>query len=326
MAKNEKGVVVENKEISENVETKRFDSFDINSFVGESEHKNYTLEDFKKLKESGEKFFYSFSRMSSSGCLSDWIGSDIEVRLDSEDLDGYKRKSVSRHVRAAMLDEEYGVVVVDIFEADNHTVVKVSASEVFAEQKAVLIDELDKGIELKKYIKVPARVVGLTGIDRATGKPDRSIVMLNIGGLGILGFVRLKEWSRCYTSTFRYCVKIGDVIEVVVLEKTKWKSGELYACSRRLTIDKDPWENIEKRLPQGTIVKVMCTDKTDKNFFGTVKGIPEINAYCHYPNIENGGHSSITPGTEYTGIVATVNEKKKMLRIRMVMSDSDGEK
>lgn len=59
----------------------------------------------------------------------------------------------------------------------------------------------------------------------------------------------------------------------------------------------------------------MCTSKTLKNFFGKIEGVSGINAYCEYPG--DSQNIKISIGITYQGYVYVVNEKTKLLRVRI---------
>lgn len=272
----------------------------------------YTMEFFKKCLEEKTVFSYEFTFIDGRGSLYSYEeDGDIEVRMSTKEMEGFSRK-LSGDEKTEILASSYKVVVHHIDEQEK--MVFLSASEVFREPREKLIQLINEGIEKKIYVRTPARVYAVTGKDKETKKTNNSVLMVDIGGLGIVGAVRLKEWSTSYTNSYKGRVKPGDIIEVVVTGKQAWKSGMIYDCSRRRTIDFNPWKGIEEKAPKGTVVRVVCTDLTPKNFFGVVKGVPEINAYCEYPNDPN---MNIVVGEEYVGRVAKVSEKTKLFRVRI---------
>lgn len=82
-----------------------------------------------------------------------------------------------------------------------------------------LISEIEKGLKEREYIRVPAVVVSVSGRTKDTKQKDYSIAVINIGGLGILGYVHKNNWSKSYTKSLLYAAEPGMVIDVVVTEK-----------------------------------------------------------------------------------------------------------
>lgn len=268
------------------------------------------LEVFEKRQQQNEIFNYEFTFSDGRGGLYAYED-DVKVYMSNRQLDGFSKKFF-REDKEAALKREYSVVVTNIDKEDR--VVHVSANKACEAPRNELIALIDEGIRTKEYVKVPARVVKVTGYDEKRGVC--TILIVDIGDLGIAGAIRVDDWSCTFTNGFDYIVKPGEIIDVVITNTLSWKSGEVYECSRKLTLTEDPWKDIEKRVPVKTAVRVTCICRSERNFWGVLKGVPELNVYCEYPDPEN-GFIPIVEGEDYTGYVAKVNEETTLLRVRI---------
>lgn len=106
------------------------------------------------------------------------------------------------------------------------------------------------------------------------------------------------------------------VIDVVVTEKKIWGRDTAYECSRRDTIDFDPWAGIEQKMRKNMTVRVRCNGREDGRYYGSIEGLPEINVFCYYPEEETGIH--VEEGKYYIGVVRKVSEEDHDLRVRTV--------
>lgn len=209
------------------------------------------------------------------------------------------------------------VMVIDVNREKSE--VTVSIKKAYEEPKNKLIEELDARLEAGECVVVPAELISFSSRDYGiNGYEVYRVALVNVGGIGILGAVRLKEWSTAFTyGYYPSMAQSGDVFNVVITGKMRWRNDMIYDCSRRLALEGDPWENIEKKFPSRTKVCVTClSSKVMKGtFLASVDGLPEIVAVCDLP--EN-GHIKIMTGASYFGFVRRVSEKKKFIRIRIV--------
>lgn len=152
----------------------------------------------------------------------------------------------------------------------------------------------------------------MIGVKGAAGSNH---TIIDIGNIGILGVIKMKDWGVAYTDNLRLETKYGDIIRVKVIKQIRWDGKVAYSCSRKEALEEDPWKDIETRLPKHSTVKVTCTSKTLKNFFGKIEGVTGLNAYCEYPDeVRN---IDIITGDTYKGYVCAVNEETKLLRVRI---------
>ena len=182
-------------------------------------------------------------------------------------------------------------------------------------EEAKLRKELEDGLLASvtkgEGIEVPAMVVAV----RNGFNNDREVLFVDIAGMGIPGSIRLIEWSSCFTESFQYAAKLGEVVNVVVCGVSHWNSGNLFDCSRRLALKEDPWKDIEKKAPHNANVRVTCISLARNRFYGMIDGISDLNCYCEYPDKDL--NIRIAPGIEYVGYVSRVNEANRLLRVRI---------
>lgn len=268
-----------------------------------------TLDDYKKLKEDGTIFRQTFSVINNQNTLYAYTAGGVTLKMTSKHIDGFYH---GKHAfnKSEALNKEYNVTVIDVVEDEN--LVYVSANVANAEPRAKMCALLNEGIESGEYKVVKARVVGITSNEQ---QPGREACLLNIGGLGIIGMIRLGEWSRCYTASFRTILQKEDIIRVAVIGTARWSSSDdpVYVCSRKVLLPENPWENIEEKLRVRSIVRVKCVDCHRDHFFGKIEGFEEINAYCFYPEDPE---CTIEVGKTYVGVIAKCNEKTRNLKVR----------
>ena len=216
-------------------------------------------------------------------------------------------------------------VIVEKVDFDSQTVtVKEVARE--AGKRAEVIQALKSGIGEREFIRVPATVIGFTGVDRATGAKDDSVILLDIADLGIAGAIVRKDWTTTGIKNLRHSVKVGDVEEVAVTGICKWTSGQLFECSRRAVMEADgidPWEGIEQRFPKRTQVVISPIELREKCFFAVTENLRDIEILGYYPDREGTGLDGISLGEKYIGCIAKVSESERKLCVR-VLGKFDG--
>lgn len=294
-----------NKSVNNDIKTKKFEGVDFSKYIKgiNVTTANEMLDMYEIKKNMKEVFTYDFSCADPKGSLYTLEECGVTVWMGKKDIDSFDNQFLSRMDK---LKQTHSVMVTKIDRDEKK--VYVSSAIAVDGPKNTLISAMEQGIASQEYVVVPASIIKFTGRD------EYSVALVNIGGLGIVGAIRLSEWSIAFTKSFRYTVKPGDVVNVAILRKIKWSSGMVYDCSRKATISFDPWKGIEEKLPVKTNVRVTCICKEEKKFFGTVHGIPELNVFCEYPD----NHEIIiSEGSEYVGYVYKVNEKKRNLCVRI---------
>ncbi len=85
--------------------------------------------------------------------------------------------------------------------------------------------------------------------------------ILGIEGAGVEGVVPLKELSTGHTEDIHDLVKVGDVLEVVVISTIgKDKENGSYLLSKRRLDAKKVWEDIEKDYQEGKVIEAPVTN------------------------------------------------------------------
>lgn len=291
-----------------NIVIEKFNGFDLSKYVNSTESNIDGIAEYTKKMARKEIFKMSFTCADEFGNLYDYHNG-VRVQMDNKQITGF---SYNPKHKAQHLGVNYTVTVVDVNEETK--TVKVSSFAALKGPREQLEKALKVGIENERYLRVPAVVVGTNKYKDKNN--SFTVALINIGGLGIPGAIRLAEWSTAYTKTFWHTIQAGMNIEVVVTGQQNWKTGDVFDCSRRLALDFNPWENIEERLPAKTSVIVKCTSKEARNFFGIIDNLPEINVYCEYP--DPGSNIRIVEGAEYVGYVYRVREESKLLKVRIL--------
>lgn len=270
------------------------------------------LEYYEKLRDEKQVIDVRFSAIDKKGELYVYLPNGIRLSMPSRNIDGFTHDPTYKEALSNYLCQDCPVIVMSVNREEK--VVTVSMREATAKPRAKLLDALEQGIEEQVYVKILAQVVALSGKQETENGPVYHVAILNLGGFGVSGFVKIADWSPCFTKTLEYIVHVGDVIEVAVTGKAQWKTGMVYECKRAI-LQGDPWEGIEKRLPKNSTVRVKCIYKEKNRFFGSILGVPEIIAYCFYPEDDS---VYITNGGEYLGYVSKCNEARKELKIRIL--------
>ena len=294
----------------EKIKVKKFND---STCIDKKESVDQELNRYEQAKKENAVIKVNFTAIDKKATLYTFLSNGIKICMPAKHIDGFAHDPQKKELLAKYLARSYSAKVIKI-DRENR-VVTVSINAALSEPRKNLVSAIEKGIEDKVYIQVPARVMYLAGRDSTTHEKDYSIAMLNLGGLGITGFVHKRDWSPCFTRTLKNVAKPEDVIDVVVTGKANWESGTVYECNRGVTVDADPWKDIEEKLPKNTTVRVTCIYREDRKFFSTIQGLPEINAYCYYPDDSLGIH--VEPGKDYIGFVAKVSEERKMIQIRI---------
>ena len=237
--------------------------------------------------------------------------------MPAEELAGPNHNDVRRRVS---LVKEYPVVVKDVNHETKTIIVSHQLALSLAREK--LLKDIVKGLEEGTPVRTKARV---DFIREST--TSNHFLQLNIGGVGLRGHLFKNDWSTCYTSDIRSFAKVGDIIDVEivdVLAPKNYKIGNeittsskkvVFHCSRKNTITFNPWEGIETKYPVGTTVIITCVHKDTGKFFAKVDGISELNALCLYPDTDA---FYIREGGRYQAFVKKVIEDEKVLILKPV--------
>lgn len=293
------------------------DSIKIRTYSGEVHIKNASdesaIKKYEQYMNSKEIMDVQFSAL--QGKIG-FVGYDgkIKIIMSTKNVDGFSHSPIYNEALEKYLFSPCPVVVTKVDKKKKE--VHVSMVNALSGPRENLISEIEKGLKEREYIRVPAVVVSVSGRTKDTKQKDYSIAVINIGGLGILGYVHKNNWSKSYTKSLLYAAEPGMVIDVVVTEKKIWGRDTAYECSRRDTIDFDPWAGIEQKMRKNMTVRVRCNGREDGRYYGSIEGLPEINVFCYYPEEETGIH--VEEGKYYIGVVRKVSEEDHDLRVRTV--------
>lgn len=271
-----------------------------------AEKSERVLDRYEALFKDKTAFEMGFDFVDKSGALYT-NESDVRISLSGT---AFRLFETDREKQRAGLTRKYNVTVSRVDRRKK--TVELNEVSAGAEDYKTAVEEIEKALAGGNSIEVPAYVVG-------TYKYNREVLLIDILGLGIVGGVRIREWSPCYVTTFNGRYTVGMKINVVItgknLKYSHSTTSMIYDCSRRLAFKEDPWKDIEKRAPKNSSVKILATDLLEKHFFGKVLGIDEINVFCEYPDNKE---LKIVPGATYIGYVYNVSEARQNLKCRML--------
>jgi small subunit ribosomal protein S1 len=128
------------------------------------------------------------------------------------------------------------------------------------------------------------------------------------------GLVHISELSWGYPEDPREVVSEGDIVEVVILDCNE--------AERRISLSMrqaqpDPWENIDEKYPEGTIIKGPVTKLTD---FGAFIKLEEgVEALLHVSEISweriESPRDALKEGEEIEAEVIKVDPSKRKIRL-----------
>lgn len=268
------------------------------------------LEDYEKKLQNDEIFEMMFTQQDYEIGL--WTyDQGVKVLLKNEELADGK----FRYLLNGALARPFSVKIKDI-DKENKTV-NVSFKAAQKEVCPRIIEEIADGLKAKQKIVVPARVRFIS-----TEGDVATFCFVDILGLGINGIIRRNEWSHENVRDLRDVTKPGDVINVAIqgYSKRSTLAAPRFICSRKATIAapsmEKSWDQIEERYPRFTHVVVKCVDRREGFFIGRLVGVDDApSAYCLYPEYDKKIY--IGTGRFYAGYVKTVDEEKRIFRIKI---------
>lgn len=268
------------------------------------------LEDYEKKLQNNEIFEIMFTQQDYDIGL--WsYEQGVKILLKNEELADGK----FRYLLHGALARPFSVKIKDIDKENK--IVNVSFKEAQKEVRPRIIEEINDGLKSKQKIVVPARVRFIN-----TEGDVSTFCYVDILGLGISGILRREEWSHEHVKDLRDVTKTGDVINVAIQGESKKSTlaAPRFICSRKATIaapsNEKNWEKIEERYPRFTHVVIKCITRREGFFIGRVVGVDDApSAYCLYPDYDKGIY--VGTGRFYAGYVKTVDEEKKIFRIKI---------
>lgn len=270
-----------------------------------------TLERYQKYMESEEILKISFKASNAEGDL--WVmDGEVKIMLPNKELNGVKYNAI---YRASKLEESYNVKVIHVDVEQKIAVVSHFAIKENAQKR--ILSKINSLLEQNTACIIPARVVQVYP----------NIIVLNIAGLNIPGYLPIKEWSPAYVFDLNEFVSRGELIKIAVTKKTEaggkirktyfnWTSQGVYECSRRLIVP-DPWDNMKNIFHEGDIVEVQCTNKTDGHFHGILNGILDLRVYgkLFRGGTKNLKWNDIIIGCRYQCFIYKIDHERKNIAV-----------
>ena len=125
---------------------------------------------------------------------------------------------------------------------------------------------------------------------------------------GVEGLVHISEISWEKVTNPSLFVKVGDVIDVVVVEKNE-KDLKLNLSIKRLT--PDPWEKIEEKYPKDKLIEGEVVRKEKYGYF--VRLEPGVEGLIHASKLK--GDEKIEIGKKISVYIERVNKKTRRLSL-----------
>lgn len=273
---------------------------------------------YKRCMEERQELVMEFKNANKAGDL--WYSDgEVKIVLPNKEIRG---REYNPRYSAKMLRDMYHVLVTSVDE-ENRTVY-VSHAEARQGIKNKMEGLIDENLEKHMLPVVAARVELMYP----------NLLILNIGGLGIPGFLSIRDWGPAYEFDLNEHVKVGDIIKVAVYDKApavgtvkrkvNW-TNDVYRCSRKLIVD-DPWNKIDEMFQFGDVVEVKCTHKTNGYFNGTLPGVSDLRVYGRIRKEKSKLEwKDIIEGCRYQCYIDKIDKERHGLRVVAFMCLDDVE-
>lgn len=280
------------------------------------------IDDYQSALDQGKRIDVTFDRSDKNGDLYAYVSSDpygqITILLPNEEVEGISYDADSVWRRGGKIDS----YLVQIKEIDR--------------DKRLVTVSYRQGREAKKLEAQKILSEGNCIINAKVFGVFEHMLLLDLGGFGIMGYLDIRDWSNLFLRTFRDRVSQNDVIQVAVLSpidlndkemkkvyKRWFKSRapeEIYRCSRAAFLSTSSWDMVVKNYAVGDVVRVTCTHTTKEHYFyGALKSLEDIDVLCSF-SYKN---CAITPkdiavGSEYSGVIQVLDPEKQKFRINVL--------
>ena len=268
--------------------------------------------EYLKYLESGDYLTVAFTKVDAEGNLT-VIDGDTTLFMPMDQING---KPYDLRFKAQKLSDIYCVKVIEVDESGKRVFVSHQAAR--AEKQPEIVTEIDRRLNLKRKspIRIKGKVVKIQSKEEHGELIDTG-VWLDLGGVGLLGYIHISNWKPTYTQELRGQVKYGDIVEVIIQEK-KLRSNQTYhyVCSRKELME-DPWESKElnEKYHVGDIVRIRCLSLHSNHWFGEINGLEDIQVFTEYPS--NNRNFPIIAGAEYMGKIYHMDTKERSLKARV---------
>lgn len=295
--------------------------FDIEIFLNSNvKEKPSILKEFAEKQQNSEVFSIVFTGADSYGNM---------YYYHRENINEYKVEMLAedRVSKQALLRNSYPVMVKEIdYEAKTIYVSNRMARDVIREK---LIADILKALKEGYSLRTKARIAYIR-----ENQKGHSFLELNLAGVNVRGYLFRDDWSTCYTAELRGMAKVGEIIDVEIMDVFSPKRFNfdepidvlphkfIFLCSRKNALPFNPWEDINKKFPIGSSVRIVCINKSDNVFFAKINGLEEINALCYYPDTDA---FFIRVGASYEARVVKVMEDEKVFILKPYRELLDGQ-
>lgn len=274
------------------------------------------LELYRKYMKDSTVFKVKISRADNKGNLYIPLSGNITGYIPNEEVFG---QAYDFRKRSLYVGQPFAVVVTDV---DANTVY-LSRYRAKLKSKEILKEKLKKGVKVKARVEFY--------------QEKNKRVYINIEGCGILGFVRINEWSHRFIDNPSNEIEKASIVNVEIMRYLPAKGGikESYECSRKACTP-DPWITVEDKYHKNDIIVIVADYLHADKFFGRIPG-EELDIYVEYPNkknnveeevkareeadIQNNYRSSniiVRKGRQYKVIIYKVSAENKILRARVI--------
>ena len=230
-----------------------------------------------------------------------------------------------------LLEKEYKVFVSKVDEKTN----RVYLTDMLDATRQKFYEMINQKLEEGEPLYLRGNIVGLQ--NERLGSNQKLAAFVNIGGLGIIGVIPIKQWSVGYSAldNFHSIImnNVNAIVNFRVVSETRIKYGNrtktAFLCSRSDYLKKigyDPWRIVSKTLSVRSVVKVKVIEngKSPESFFASIDGVTDFNMICYIDDASDLTLKDITLGKYYYGYVQKMNPEKKFLRVRLTSEAEQG--
>ena len=268
-----------------------------------------TLKKYEEYKENKTLFEVSFSLIDPEGNLA-VEEKGVKLLLDVDDAK-HTARSMGL-VGTGLTLGDYRVIVKDV-DHEKH-IVRLACDSVKSNLRKNAMSQIDRMLREKQNVLLKGKVIDVNS--------ETKRVIVDIGGIGIRGYIPIGLWSRETIHNIQLHAQPGDIIPITVISRGHVGGYDAYRCSRKAAVDDSVWDNIEERYPKGSIVKFQCTDiSMGHHFFARIEGLDDVELFCNKPprpEDRNGNPLDIVVGAWYQGTIVQVDATKKILRAHVL--------
>lgn len=192
----------------------------------------------------------------------------------------------------------------------------VSHRKAKEEMKPAILCELNQCLKAGTSVAVMGRVLRVQ--KKATyGEEIQVGVWLDLCGVGIAGFVPIKDWEYAYVKDLEEKAVYGDIIKIKINGKKLRSKSTLshFICSHK---EFNMAENFPILLQINDTIIVSCTTLRKQNWIGTIDDVREYNNISFQGNYTN--TVQIIPGMKYQGTITKIRQEKRLVQFQVEKS------